>query len=499
MSKFNTQSASQLATSYEGAEMYKTSREFELYTLVVTEFMEDKFYETANDRMQRLKSLLENVDPVFVMKLAVYAREQMYLRSVPLALLMMLQTVRRVDISAALTRVIQRADELTEALACYNVYKAHSNPSIKPIPHTIMKGIGDAFNKFDEYQFAKYNRKNKDFKLVDVMRLTHPKAFTKKQAALFNKIKDDDLATPDTWEVAISAAGQTQIENEADKDVVTKEAWIASVDKMGYMALLRNLRNLLKVDVGGEVIEKVAARLESQNEVLRSKQLPFRFYSAAAALENVSSPYAPRLLAALDRALAFSAQNVGFIKADEPIAFICDVSGSMSSPISGRSDVEMADVGAVLAAVAMEKASYFATIAFASSFKHLQFSSNDGPLTKARKIRNENLGGGTELHPVFEALIANKAQYKKVCVFTDMQVANFYPHGSIARLWKEYVAQCPDAKLYVFNLAGYGMSFGSQGDKSMIEVSGWSDKVFDMLEYVDNGQKFFDAINSIEL
>lgn len=504
MSKFNTQSTSTKATSYEGGSMYKTSREFELYTTVVTEFLADKFYETADARVTRLKTLISECDPTFVMKLAVYAREEMYLRSVPLLLLILLQSTQKVDVSVALTRVIQRADELTEALACYDAHRLHKNESVKPIPHSIMRGIGNAFAKFNEYQFSKYNRQNKKFKLIDVLYLTHPKPRTKQQQELYAKIKNDSLATADTWETTLSEVGQQATETEEERDILKKEAWTESVNKMGYMALLRNLRNLLQAGVDNEVIEKVVLRLSLAEEVARSKQFPFRFYSAIKAVAPVNSPATAVVLGALDKALEHSAENIQFLKKDESVLFICDTSGSMDSNLSDKSGVRLVEVGAVLSAIASTKAKFYSTIAFATNMEHVPLSTSNTPTEKVQKILSvgSHLGGGTELHPVLESIIDKKQKFDKVCVFTDMQVDRFYSYGktTIQGLWAKYTKDVsPDAKLYVFNLAGYGMSFSAGNDKSIIEVAGWSDKIFDMLKYIDEGDKFFDIIMAIEL
>ena len=73
--------------NYEGAKAYAMTPEMELYTAVVTCALSDKNYESGNEPMQRISELIKQVDPVFVAKLAVYARTHMNLRSIPLFLI----------------------------------------------------------------------------------------------------------------------------------------------------------------------------------------------------------------------------------------------------------------------------------------------------------------------------------------------------------------------------------------------------------------------------
>jgi hypothetical protein len=62
--------------NYEGAKAYAMTPEVELYSAVVTAGLSDTFYEDSNTRLERIQALMQNADPEFVAKLAVYARTQ---------------------------------------------------------------------------------------------------------------------------------------------------------------------------------------------------------------------------------------------------------------------------------------------------------------------------------------------------------------------------------------------------------------------------------------
>lgn len=110
-------------------------------------------------------------------------------------------------------------------------------------------------------------------KFRDVLRITHPNPKSKEVEELFRKILNDTLEIPYTWETELSSRGDT------------KEVWdeLIASGRVGYMSLLRNLRNIIK---SGADITPVLAVLSDSIQVKKSKQLPFRFFSAYRMLEK---------------------------------------------------------------------------------------------------------------------------------------------------------------------------------------------------------------------
>jgi hypothetical protein len=167
-----------MVTNHEGAKAYVMTPAEELYSAVVTTGLSDITYEKGNDRLQRIQSLIQKNDPEFVAKLAVYARKDMYLRSIPLVLAAELakQTSGTDLVSRTVDGVVQRADEITELLAYYQLGNERTETKkLNKLSKQIQKGLVKSFNKFDEYQFAKYNRKG-EVTLKDALFLVHPKA-----------------------------------------------------------------------------------------------------------------------------------------------------------------------------------------------------------------------------------------------------------------------------------------------------------------------------------
>jgi hypothetical protein len=501
--KFNKKQTNQRKTlNYEGAIAYTLAPEVELYSLVCTAGLQDKFYEKETATLKRIKDLVAKVKPEFVAKLAVYAREQMHLRSIPLVLTVELAKIHKGDqlVSKLTERVIQRADEITELLAFYQVANARiDTKKLSKLSHQIKLGLAKAFFKFDEYNFAKYNQAGA-VKLRDALFLAHPKPEDKKREELFKRIATDTLATPDTWEVMISACG---------KDAAKKKAvWEHLIDsnKLFYMATLRNLRNLLDADVNN--LSKVVSYLSNEKEVLKSKQLPFRFLSAYLELSNNTNASTSMILDALESAVKVSAANIQGYNDKTTVLIACDVSGSMQASISKHSAVQYYDIGLMLGMLLQHRCKKVITGIFGDDWKIKQLSKSSilDNVVKLRDCEGE-VGYSTNGWKVLEHMLKAGISADKVMFFTDCQLwdsttitlddmddENF---DKFANLWHKYKAKNPNAKLYLFDMAGYGTTPIDMVEKDVYLIAGWSDKIFDMLAALEKGGSVLTEINKI--
>lgn len=283
-----------LTSNHEGAIAWRMTPEWELYTTVVTTMgTEDKYYEKGDDRVRRIAELVRKVEPEFVAQLAIYTREEMHLRSVPMLLLVELANCHHGDslVSRAVSRTVQRADEITELLMCYQWRMGRKD--LSQLSHQLRKGLAEALNRFDEYQFAKYNRTDRKVTLRDALLLVHPKPKNKAQSEIFSKILNDSLTTPYTWETELSAVGQYHFASDEEKTEAKREAWqqLVKSQRMGYMATLRNLRNMLQLRLDDESMRTICDFLADPEAVRKSKQLPFRFLSAYLELCGINTEF----------------------------------------------------------------------------------------------------------------------------------------------------------------------------------------------------------------
>ncbi|MBI3233634.1 MAG: TROVE domain-containing protein, partial [Bacteroidetes bacterium] len=366
----------------------------------------------------------------------------------------------------------------------------------------IQKGLSESFNSFDEYQFAKYNRAA-EIKLRDALFLVHPKAKDETQQIIFNKIAADELATPYTWETELSALGQVAYTNSVMKAEAFKAKWeeLITSGKLGYMALLRNLRNIVEAKVSVESMQKVCATIANEQMVAKSKQMPFRFLAAYREIKAMNSPYVTMILNALEDAVVASAKNIQGFDYNTNVLIACDVSGSMQKPISAKSKIMLFDIGLMLGMLLQSKSKSVITGMFGDTWKIINMP-NRGVLSNVDEYykREGEVGYSTNGYKVINDLIKREVKMDKVMLFTDCQLWNS-TNGfeSINKSWKAYKKIAPKAKLYLFDLAGYGNTPISVQRDDVNLIAGWSDKVFDILNAMENGKSAVDKIKQIVL
>lgn len=282
---------------------------------------EREFYEDGQTIAERIEDLAGKVGPRELGALAIEARSKFNLRHAPLLLLAVLAKTGRGTsvVSETIAETIQRADELSEFLAIY------WRKGKTPVSKQVKLGLAKAFQKFDAYRLAKYNRDGA-IKLRDVLFLIHAKPKDKEQEALWKKLADGTLPAPDTWEVALSGG--------ADK----KATWerLIREEQLGYLALLRNLRNMTQADVDEALIrEAIEARRGAR------RVLPFRYVAAARVCPQLEPSIDKALLAAIEELPALPGKTIVLV----------DVSGSMNERLSAKSDMKRIDAAAALASI----------------------------------------------------------------------------------------------------------------------------------------------------
>lgn len=495
--------------NHEGAQAFMLTPEAELYSAVVTTMLNDAHYQKADQRMARIQELVGKVDPVFVAKLAVYVREQMYLRSAPMMLLGELAKVHNGDglVGQAVGRAVQRPDEITELLAYYQLTNQRTGiKKLGRLSKQLQKGLATAFNKFDEYQFAKYNKATA-VTLRDALFLVHPKAKNEDQQTVFNKLINDSLETPYTWETELSLLGQTTFASEAAKKEAVRAKWEELIEskRLGYMATLRNLRNMLEAGVSGKHIEKVCQLLADVKAVRQAKQLPFRFLAAYRELKNLPNGHVAMLIEALEDALYASVANLRGFTYQTSVVIACDVSGSMQQPVSPKSKVLLYDIGLLLGMLLQAKCRNVLSGMFGDTWKTVTLPSRSILANVDEFYRREGeVGYATNGYQVLDDLIKQRYKADRIMLFTDTQLwdstsQNKSARNTLVSKWKAYKALFPDAKLYLFDLAGYGQVPLRVEQHDVYLIAGWSDKVFDVLQALEEGQTTLSAIHEIVL
>ena len=483
--------------NYEGGTSFFLDPKTELYIKAASCLVgENKFYESAafadNELIRAIHEVLKT-DPKFVLQLAVYIREKMYLRSVPMVLCAEYANVAPGTVPDAkkyITRAIGRVDEITELLS-YQFERNRITKRKSKIPTVIKKAIGDSFNKFDEYQFGKYTRPG-TVKLVDALFLTHPKPKDDNQQAVFDKIAAGTLKTPDTWEV-MRVTGQMNW-HDVVNNIFHKDGNINN-----YMAIIRNIRNIMSdSSVTSDDITLLCSMLKDRLAVKRSKQLPFRFLSAYNVVYGIESPYTNQVLDAIEIAASRSIANIPFLKGLSLLA--ADVSGSMTfHPISEKSTIYPYDIGLMLESQATRFCESSITGFFGDVWKQIPMSKQSGILSNVKNMRSRcnEVGMSTNGYKIFDYLIDNDIRVDRILIFTDCQLWGGRSDNEFVHKFVVYQRNNPNVKLYLFDLSGYGSISVPQDTRNVCIIGGWSDRIFDFIHAFENGNSVLETIEEV--
>lgn len=511
MSRFNSIATNSRRTiSHEGETAYcGLDPEQQLYSITCCNILQNSYYSSTDTNIENILNLVPKCDTHFVSKLAEYLRHEMYIRSTPMVLLVALGIEGKLGASM-IPAVVSRADEIKELLGAWQ--SISGKPSLKKIPNALKKGIAACFNKFDGYHFRKYNKQGKEsISFKDVVYLTHPKPNSKEKSELFKKILDDNLDPIITWETEISAAGSDTTKK--------KEAWESLLlsRKLPYMAALRNIRNILTAKVSEEAVTELLRLLQDEKQILKSKQFPFRWYSAYKEIALSSDPSIMlrfnEFTRALETAISISINNIPDIDRlrKESSLIACDVSGSMFKPLSGKSSLDLVEVGVLLGKMLNKMSNRTITGVFGNDWAPIPFGSGilDG-------LHYPSVGLSTYGHKVIDWLIANKINIDNVMFFSDNQIyadlgINGYTHlthynsnakhnrSSFEKSWNQYKRLNPTAKIYLFDLASYGTFPIDLMNKDVYMVSGWSANIFKTLGGLQNWKSMKNHILNFDL
>lgn len=494
-------------TNYEGGEAFEPdSPQLALYKVVINNLLEDTFYREDQDALKEVITRVQPVaeeDPEFVLQLAAYAREEMYLRDISQVLLVLAaaKEATKPYVREYAPAIIQRADEPMTVIAAWDQLLGGT------LPKPLKKGIADALHNFDAYQFAKYDSDRREVNLKDVLNRTHPKPEDFQEQAIFQSIIHGELDegeawkdhytigeqetraarrdvsyldTPETWETTISERGNT------------KEAWLDVLPKMGLFAIIRNLRNLIEAGVGADTILE-----ELDLEWVRNAKLyPFRFYQSYQALQDagVARPDLQRWLSdAVDVAAESLPDQL------ESTFVTVDLSGSMDSRLSERSTLTYKEIAALFGGTLMRKGA--ATSGFGEDHQVVSAHVDTPTLELQRRIMDLDVGHSTNAWKALRYLTENDERYDRVVIFTDEQVwdSTGYRQTETVRDWldayREHVH--PEAALYVIDLSSYGTLSTPEGYPGVYRISGWNENVIDFIQYAERPDAVISEIGAL--
>jgi len=478
MSKFNKKaSVASKTENFAGGEAFKETDKLEFVSILLTSFVQDQFYRGENETVERVIKLITGLkDKKFAAKSAIYARQKFGMRSI--SHLVASEIAKQVKgqewTKNFYEQVIHRPDDITEILSCY------LGKYGKPYPNSMKKGLAKAFNKFDEYQLGKYRGEGNDVSLVDAVNYVHPIPTGKNKEAL-KKLIEGTLKSKNTWEKGLTQAGQ-KAKTDEEKTELKKAVWadLIKEKKIGYFALLRNLRNIM--EQSPEVLDEALEMLVDEKAIKKSLVLPFRFATAVEEIRLLSG--AKKVVTALSKAVDISLQNVPVFDGKTLVAL--DDSGSMGYDGDAKSPI---NIGSLFASM-LYKSNDADLIMFSDTARYFSPDPTDSTLSIQKQMMDKQEASGTNFHAIFQR--ADK-KYDRIIILSDMQ--GWIGYDSPVSTFNKYKAKFgATPKVYSFDLQGYGTLQFPQQD--VYCLAGFSEKTFDIIKLLEQDKNAL--INEIE-
>lgn len=538
MAKFNEKKVAKqpTETNFMSEMAFKMEDKEELVSTVMTTFLHNEYYEKESDKVSRIQSLLKKVDPLFAAKLAIYARNEGNLRSV--THLVSAEIAKYIGGSEwgkrFYNKIVVRPDDMSEIVSAYAQINGMKQNDIKKIPNAIKRGFKSALERLDAYQLDKYKMNNRSVSMIDLIRLFHPKG-TQKNAEAFKRLVNgeslDGLYETKILEKQMTKAGkETKDSTIEEKNAAKAEAISEVLDNvkgMPIMNLIRNLRNIILY--APNKIDDACAQLRIEKKILNSRLLPFRFATAYSEIEKIAYDESKKVdtditfesdiktneltkerfdeckgkvLDALEDALQYSVNNIPELEGN--VAVLIDHSGSVrgdgggSSRVSAFSKTNTAMIGNLFGSMMAYRQKNVYVGLFGDRLINV-------PMKRDMKLLDFNeysyregakCGGGTEtgIYEFIEKCVKENKKVDNVVVFSDCQIGNgysftsWYGHSSsqngkhFHELFKEFRKINPSCNWIVVNLRQSGSTSVFDKSQRILNVAGWSDKIFDVIK-----------------
>ena len=549
MAKFNEKKTVKQPESvnFMGEKAFLLKQKEEFVSSIMTTFLskEGSYYESSNEEVKRILSLLDKIDPLFACKAAIYVRENGNLRSISHLLGAALANYISGQEYAKrfYNKLIVRPDDMSEIVSAYANLNGMGLNDVKKIPNSMKKGFKEALEGLDAYRIDKYKMKTRSFSLVDLVRLFHPKA-TQKNAEAYKRLIEGkslaDLYESKVLEKEMTKAGQTTKDATQEEKIEAKrEAITAVLDNvkgMPVMNLLRNLRNILLY--APDKVTEACEQLTIKGKIMNSRLLPFRFATAYSEIEKLSyyteisstkssiqfedekssslcsenefRRNKEMVLNAIEKALEISCLNIP--KLEGNVAILVDDSGSMrgdaggSSRVSAFSKTSTSMIAHLFASMVMYRQDNVYLGLFGDKLINVPVKRDMRLLdyTKWTFEKGGECGGATEtgIYDFIRQVVKEKKKIDNVIVFSDCQIGSIHTKGYYGgyteftawygnnssdrgkhfhELFKEFRKINPNANFIVVDLRQSGSTSVFDKSQRILNIAGWSDKIFDVI------------------
>lgn len=474
--KFNNKKLDHV--SYENGVAYLKSVEEDWCNFLMTSMCEDTCYENKDSQIVRFIQLCEAMRQKygveFMAKAALFVRNEIGQRSISNLLAAWLNQYCFRNKRLFYNNYCHRPDDVAETFAATDFLQLKRS-------HGMVRGFGDYLSSLGEYHLDKYRMNNKTYSMMDCINICHS------HSNAINSFKRDTIVPANTWEKRLSCCT-------TDEEKAAVWADLLETNSLGYLALLRNIRNIVSVCDSNVVFNLLCPAIVNEKAIEKSLVYPIQIYNAYLNIKKCSDLNCINEIIRLALENAFNISTKNMPKLNGANAIILDVSGSMEYYFGGwHSCMTMAQAGACYAAAIAYANPDVDIIKFANRAVKMNIVSYR-PFDIIDELRyNSNLGFGTVINSAYRKI---HKYYDRIFIISDFQVMD-KKHNLMSQ---EVYAECYDknnnTKVYSFDLSNYSTTCLNPNEKNIYLFSTLSPKIFDfislyeensnLIEYIDN-------------
>jgi 60 kDa SS-A/Ro ribonucleoprotein len=444
----------------------------------------------ASHALILLRGAIRQGDPEFLGGLAIDLREQRSFRDLSFLLTAELAALYGDEERTALLvgRIVQQPGKIPAWLDYYTrTVRKRQRPG-----RAVRKSLSILLNSMDEYQYSRYSAEIREGIRLALQWL-QPKAANRSQKALFARIERRQVPVRTTWLQEWQGLHQQHYDSPGQRQVFLRDKWKEGISsfRIGYTALLDNLQPMLCAGVSGKVLKLAAEYLGNAAAAGPGGQSPLRLLNVYRSLLRVDQGGAGILMTALEQAALHSSWNRSGFGRRAVSVIGMDVSSSMRHPVDGYGLVQRFDIAPLLAFSWLSRGEQVLTGVIGNTWRPAQ-----GPvrpiLSAVDQFRGHEGEAGYAMNAwlVVQDLLRKRQVVDNVLIFTDCQLWDNrtfnQPAGTdLSHWWRQYRTEvAPQAKLYLFDLAGYGMKALETPEDGVYLLAGWQERMPDVLNFM---------------
>jgi 60 kDa SS-A/Ro ribonucleoprotein len=493
-----------------GGLAYARRPEAALALFAATGCLNSTFYASDEEQLEQALALCAQVEPGFVARTAIYARQVAHMKDMPALLLASLTTRDGEALAKAFPRVVDNGRMLRNFVQIVRSGRV-GRKSLGSLPKRLVRQWLEQASVEAIVQAAIGAQPS----LADVIRMVHPKPADAARQALYAWVigKPFDVAALPAKLQAYEAFKKVAVGELPDLPFqyytslrLNASHWKSLARNASWQTLRMNLNTFARNGVFADpaLVAELARKLRDPEQVRRARVFPYQLLMTYTAASN---DVPTKIREALQDAMEVATRQVPKLEGNVVVAV--DVSGSMGSPVTGHrkgatTAVRCVDVAALVAACVQRTNPEARVLPFDTDVRDVRLNPRDSVMTQARQLA-KLCGGGTSVSSPLARLNKEGADVDLLVLVSDNESWKDTRTGGATetmRQWAQIKARCPQAKLVCIDLQPVATSQTVER-ADVLHVGGFSDAVFDLLavfaaEGADS-PRWVEKIASIEL